>query len=126
MARAFPRYWARCGALVVTNADSCSTCGLPVEAMLSRSAGMQTAQSQQYGQDQPDQQPTQSYPQVQQGNAQHASFQTPIEPVYVPAPKTRGMGSNALIALVVALLVVLAAPGYCMAGLQGVHLPGFG
>ena len=87
---------------------------------------MQTAQSQQYGQDQPDQQPTQSYPQVQQGNPQHASFQTPIEPVYAPAPKKRGMGRKALIPLVVALLVLLAAAGYVIAGLQGVHLPGFG
>src|SRR6266478_4401070 len=125
MARAFPRYCPRCGAPVVTNAGSCGTCGLPMEAMLSRSAGMQTAQSQQYGQDQPDQQPTQSYPQVQQGNPQHASFQTPIEPVYAPAPKKRGMGRKALIPLVVALLVLLAAAGYVIAGLQGVHLPGF-
>ncbi len=126
MARALPRYCPRCGAPVVTNAGSCSTCGLPVEAMLSRSAGMQTARSQQYSQDQPDQQPTQSYPQVQQGNPQHASFQTPIEPVYAPAPKKRGMGRKALIPLVVALLVLLAAAGYVIAGLQGVHLPGFG
>ena len=83
---------------------------------------MQTAQSQQYSQDQVDQQPTQHYPQVQQGNPQHASFQTPVE----PAPKKRGIGRKGLIPLMVALLVLLAAAGYVIAGLQGVHLPGFG
>ena len=84
---------------------------------------MQTGPSQQYSQE-AEELPTQSYPQVQQGNPQNVPppFQAQVEPV--AAPKRKDIGRKAL--LVVALLVLLVAAGYVIAGLQGVHLPGFG
>jgi len=146
MAQTFPRYCPRCGAPIVTNSRSCANCGLPVEAMLSRREQAQPVQSPQYDQDQQslaDQQTVQQNVRAQPGY-QPATMQSPqtdqqarqyisqpfqerdqYDQSYSPAPKSKKSGRKRWIPLVLALIVLLGAAGYIIAGSLGGHLPGF-
>jgi zinc-ribbon domain len=146
MAQTFPRYCPRCGAPIATNSRSCANCGLPVEAMLSRREQAQPVQSPQNDQDQQslaDQQTVQQNVRVQPGH-QPATMQSPqadqqaaqyipqpfqerdqYDQSYSPAQKIMKSGRKRWIPLVLALIVLLGAIGYIIAGLLGSHLPGF-
>ncbi len=155
MAQVSPRYCPRCGAPIITDSRFCATCGLSVEAILSRNTYRQPAQDHQYDQEQvaladqeqvalAEQQASQYNPHVQQ-NSQQTLVEEPeigeqSDPQYVPqpfqeqdeplpapkpAPKNKSMVGRGLMPLLVALVVLLGTAGYVTAGLLGVHLPGF-
>lgn len=147
MARVLPRYCPRCGAPLVTSSGACGTCGLAVEALLSRGVHNIPKQTIQFNEDQPpeiDQQATQHDLYIQQNDQQASvqssqmgqqysssnvapAFQERGEPnhPYSPAPMKRSMGRRGVMLLLAALLLVLGASAYVFAGFLGVPLPGF-
>ncbi len=148
MMRVLPRYCPRCGAPIITDSRTCSTCGLAVEAMQTRDQPKPPEQTIQFNQDQSpeiDQQATQNDLYIQQNNEQASvqappidqqnyspkvtrSFQERDEQDYAfspPAPRLRSMGRRRVILLLAALLLVLGAIAYVIAGFLGVALPGF-
>ncbi len=148
MAQVLPRYCPRCGAPIVTSSGPCDICGLTAEAILSKGEHKIPKQTIQFNQDQSpeiDQQATQHDLYVQQYN-QQASVQAPqidqqdyspnVTPSFqerdeqdyshlLPAPKKRSMGRKGFMLLLMALLVLLGATSYIIAGFLGVPLPGF-
>jgi hypothetical protein len=147
MTQVLPRYCPRCGAPLVTGSGACGTCGLTAEALLSRREPSIPKQTIPFNQDQPaeiDQQVTQ-HDLYFQPNNQQPSVQAPQigQRHYVPnltlpfqerdeqndpsshAPKQRGMGRRGFMLLLAAMLLVLGAITYVLAGFLGVPLPGF-
>src|SRR5271157_4026160 len=146
MAQVLPRYCPRCGAPLVTISGPCGTCGLTAEALLSRDEHNIPKQTIQFNQDQPpeiDQQATQHDLYIQQNNQQTSvqapqigqqhspnvtqSFKERGEQIYPssPAPNKRSMGRRGLMLLLAALLLVLGAIAYIIAGFLGLPVPGF-
>ncbi|HEX9131260.1 MAG TPA: hypothetical protein VF844_03090, partial [Ktedonobacteraceae bacterium] len=147
MAQVLPRYCPRCGAPLVTSSGPCGTCGLTAEALLSRDEHNIPKQTIQFNQDQSpeiDQQVTQPDLYIQQNNQQTSvqapqisqqhyspnvtrSFEERGEQIYPssPAPTKRSMGRRGLMLLLAALLLVLGAIAYVIAGFLGVPVPGF-
>src|SRR3989442_6277884 len=147
MTQALPRYCPRCGAPLVTSSGPCGTCGLTAEALLSRGEHNIPKQTIPFNQDQPaeiDQQVTQHDLYFQQNNQQPSvqapqigqqhyvpnltqPFQERDEQNYPssPAPNKRGMGRRGFMLLLAALLLVLGAIAYVIAGFLGVPVPGF-
>lgn len=148
MTQVLPRYCPRCGAPIVIGSNACVTCGLPVEAILSRGEHKIPEQTIQFNQDQPpeiDQQATQHDLDIQQSNQQASaqapqigqqsyspsvtrSFQERDEQDYAypsPTPERKSMGRRKVLLLLAALLLVLGTIVYVIAGFLGVALPGF-
>ena len=140
MSQVLPRYCPRCGAPIVTSSGTCATCGLPMEAILSRdqqrppeetlhnSDHLQeidqevTQQDQQDNQldtiptlhlDQPDNSATGTHPFNEGGKQNYPSSSAPIK---------RNRGLKILLAASIFLLTAIA---YTIAGILGVALPGF-
>jgi hypothetical protein len=146
MAQVLPRYCPRCGAPIVTSSGTCAACGLTVEAMLSRNQQKPpepTFYNPEHLQE-INQEATQHELNVQQDNQLYTvptlqlgqqsnppsgtqSFQERGEQnyPYSPAPKKRSMGRRGFMLLLLALLLVLGAIAYAIAGFLGVGLPGF-
>ncbi len=146
MEQVLPRYCPRCGAPLVIGSGPCGTCGLTLEAMLSRGEHKLPKQTIQFNQDQPfelDQQATQLY--IQENNEQ-ASVQVPqigqqnnspnvTQPFQVrdeqdsayssATAKQKSISRKGFMLLLMALLVLLGATSYTIAGFLGVPLPGF-
>ncbi len=146
MTQVLPRYCPRCGAPLVTSSGPCGTCGLTAEALLSRGEHNIPKQTIQFNQDQPpeiDQQVTQHDLYIQQNNQQTSvqapqigqqhyspnvtqSFKERGEQIYPsPTPNKRSMGRREFMLLLAALLLVLGAIAYVIAGFLGVPVPGF-
>jgi hypothetical protein len=140
MAQIHPRYCPRCGAPIVTKSRNCATCGLTAEAMLSSSKQIRPTQDYQYEQDQlsgADLQASQDYQQTsiqapQTGSQaysrsilQSSQEQVVQDSTFSSPPKRIGLGRRRYLLFLLALLVLLGAPSYILAGFLGVHLPGF-
>lgn len=147
MAQIHPRYCPRCGAPIVTKSRNCATCGLTAEAMLSSSTHIGPAQDYQYEQQQlshADLQASQDNAHVQQDYQQASmqasqtgqegyphsipqSFQEQVEQdsAYASPSNRRMLGRKGFLLLLLALLVLVGATSYVIAGFLGVHLPGF-
>ena len=110
MTQALPRQCPRCGAPTIEGERFCPNCGLPTEAMLAPAGVHQSAP----------QQPLQA--------ARITGSQAPAwrEGGITGNDATRrGPGRVGVVLLLLALLLILGAGGYLLAGLLGVHLPGF-
>ena len=147
MAQVLPRYCPRCGAPLVTSSGPCGTCGLSAEALLSRGVHNIPKQTIQFDEAQPqgiDQQATQHDLSIQQNDQQTSvqsqqigqqhyspnvtqSFQERGEQIdpSLPAPMKRSTGRRGVMLLLAALLLVLGAIAYVIAGFLGVPVPGF-
>jgi hypothetical protein len=146
MTQVIPRYCPRCGAPIVTSSGNCAACGLPMEAMLSRDQHKppeQTIHNPEYLQE-IDQEATHhdlyvqhdnqldTVPTLQVGQQSNSpsgtqSFMERGEQnyTYSPAPKKSSRGRRGFMLLLVALLLVLGAIAYAVAGFLGAALPGF-
>ncbi len=146
MPQVFPRYCPRCGAPIVTSAGTCATCGLPIEAILSRDQQKppeQTFQDPEHLQE-IDQDKTQhdlyvqqddqlnTIPTSQSGQQRNPPSETQSfkeqgehDYLYSSAPKKRSISRRGFMFLLVALLFVLGAIAYIIAGFLGVPVPGF-
>jgi hypothetical protein len=144
MAQIQPRYCPRCGAPIVTKSRNCATCGLTAEAMLSSRTHIRPTQDYQQEQQQlphADRQASQDHPHIQQGYqqlsmqasqagqegypyARRQSLQEQVEQDSAFSSPAR-LGRKGFLLLLLALLVLLGATSYVIAGFLGVHLPGF-
>jgi len=146
MTQVLPRYCPRCGAPIVKSSDNCATCGLPLEALLTRDQDKSLEQlnhdqeslseiDQQFIQEEPDAQQDSELdrvPTVQLGQQSNSlsstqSFTKKDEqssPYSSPQNK-RIMSRRGLMLQLVVLLFVLGAFAYAFAGFLGVALPGF-
>ncbi len=146
MTQVLPRYCPRCGAPIVTSLGTCATCGLALEAILSRG---QYKSPEQMNHDQEylpeiDQQFIQDEPGVQQENeldriptlqlgqqsnllsgTQSFTKKGEQDSPYPSTQNRRKMGRRELMLLLVVLLFALGAAVYAFAGFLGVALPGF-
>jgi uncharacterized Zn finger protein (UPF0148 family) len=146
MAQVLPRYCPRCGAPIVTSAGTCATCGLHLEAMLSRDQhkppeqafhdsdhlqeiDQETTQHDLYVQreDPLDTVPTSQSGQQHNPPSETQSFKEQGEHdyLYLSAPKKRSISRRGFVFLLAALLFVLGAIAYIIAGFLGVPVPGF-
>ena len=146
MTQVLPRYCPRCGAPIVTSSGSCATCGLALEAILSKD------QSESHEHINPDleytpeidEQFVQEEPGDQQGNEldrvptlqsryqsnSHSGTQPftnkdEQDSPYPPPQKRKRMNRKELMLLLMVLLFALGAAVYAFAGSLGVALPGF-
>ena len=146
MTQVLPRYCPRCGAPIVTSSGTCATCGLPLEALLTRD---QDSLLEQLNHDQEslpeiDQQFIQDEPGVQQENeldrvptlqldqqsntlsgTQSFTKKGEQDSPNLSTQNRRRMGRRELMLLLVVLLFVLGAVVYAFAGFLGLALPGF-
>ena len=143
MTKVLPRYCPRCGAPIVTSSGTCATCGLPMEAILSRDQQRppeETLHNSDHSQEidqevtQQDQQDNQldTIPTLQLGQPNNSAtgthtFKEGGKQNYLSssAPNKRSRGRRGLMILLAALLLLLAAIAYTIAGFLGVALPGF-
>lgn len=140
MTQVLPRYCPRCGAPIVTKSDVCTTCGLPLEDLLSRD---ENTMQEQLNRDQ------ESLPQIDQQVMQEAhpkqdeldkvptvqlnpqsstrSFITKDLQMYPKSSpqKKRKIGRRELLIVLVISLLVLGTVVYAVAGSLGLPLPGF-
>ena len=145
MPQVLPRYCPRCGAPIVTSSGVCATCGLPLEALLSREKKTSEQafdtpehlseieqETNQHNLDvhedtQLDRVPTLQL--VQQSNVLSGtqSFTTKGEQVFrnPSAQNRRRFGRRELMVLLMLLLFVLGVIVYAFAGFLGLPLPGF-
>ncbi len=147
MAKVHPRYCPRCGASLVTTTDVCATCGLPLEAILSREKLNKAEQDshspellpsvdrettlpnleQQQG-NQLDKIPTEQLDQKSISLSGTQPLTTKKEPtLFCPftSQKSRKVGRREIIVLLLIVLFVLGAIVYAFAGFLGLPLPGF-
>jgi uncharacterized Zn finger protein (UPF0148 family) len=145
MPQVLPRYCPRCGAPIVTSSGVCATCGLPLEALLSREKKTSEQafdtpehlseieqETNQHNLDvhedtQLDRVPTLQL--VQQSNVLSGtqSFTTKGEQVFrnPSAQNRRRFGRREFLVLLMLLLFVLGVIVYAFAGFLGLPLPGF-
>ena len=145
MPQVLPRYCPRCGAPIATSSGVCATCGLPLEALLSREKKTSEQafdtpehlseieqETNQHNLDvhedtQLDRVPTLQL--VQQSNVLSGtqSFTTKGEQVFrnPSAQNRRRFGRRELMVLLMLLLFVLGVIVYAFAGFLGLPLPGF-
>ena len=146
MTQVLHRYCPRCGAPIVTSSGVCATCGLPLEAMLSREKHTPSEQAFHTPERLPeiDQEATQhvldvqqdnqldKVPTVQSGQQSHSEsgtqlFEERVEKhnSFSSAPTKRSIGRRGFMLVLMSLLIVLGAIVYAIAGFLGVALPGF-
>jgi hypothetical protein len=146
MTQVLPRYCPRCGAPIVISSGTCATCGLPLEALLTRDQDTSLEQmnhdqeslpeiEQQFIQEEPDAQQQNELdrvPTIQLGQQSGllSSTQSFIneggQNSRYPSPHNKKkMSRRELLLLLVVLLFVLGAFVYAFAGFLGVALPGF-
>lgn len=145
MAQVLPRYCPRCRAPLVTSTDVCATCGLPLEAILSREKRNTAEQvshspellpevdheTTQHLEQQPDslldKVPTEQLGQQSNSASGAQSLEGKKEPtLFSPyTQKSRKFGRREIIVLLLIVLFVLGAIVYVFAGFLGLPLPGF-
>ena len=145
MTQVLPRYCPRCGAPIVTSSDVCATCGLPLEALLTRvkktsEQAFDTPEhlseieqeTTQHNLDvhedtQLDRVPTLQLEQQSNALSGTQSFTTKGEEAFrnPSAQNRRRVGRRELLVLLLLLLFVLGAILYAFAGFLGLPLPGF-
>jgi hypothetical protein len=146
MTQVLPRYCPRCGAPFVTSSGTCTTCGLPLEALLTRDQDASLEQlnhdqeslpeiDQQFIQEEPEAQQDKELdrvPTLQLGPQSNSLSSTGSftkkgvqDSPYLSPQHKRKISRRELMLLLVVLLFVLGAFVYAFAGYLGVALPGF-
>ena len=146
MNQVLPRYCPRCGAPLVTSADVCASCGLPLESILSRekhNTAEEVSHSPEllpevdhettiHDLEQQHDEHLDKVPTKQLGLQSSSVLSTkPLtaknEPTYfnVTTQKSRKVGRREIVVLLLIVLLVLGAIVYAFAGFLGLPLPGF-
>jgi hypothetical protein len=146
MTQVLPRYCPQCGAPLVTSAEVCASCGLPLESILSREKHNSTEQvanspellpevdhettlqdlAQQHD-DHLDKVPTEQLDQQSSSGVSTKPLTAKNELTYFSptTQKSRKVGRREIVVLLLIVLFVLGAIVYAFAGFLGLPLPGF-